>query len=472
MRDRVLDIRWGERRDLALVMSMDMIKHWTQLHAADFDGPNAAARLIWDMSSDEAYHHPGYPVMKTLPNGVSVVCQDGDAIYLDGEGALPEGDRGFLDRMDLKTLEKERLFRCDRSSFEWFAGWLDSKAGKFLTRRESPRDPPNFFVRTLAGRIAAEPGERSAPAHSRPSRICPTPRRSYAPSRSDWSPTSCADGLDLSFMLYLPPGFKAGTRLPAIVWAYPLDYSDAKMAGQVTGSTQTFVNFARLQHLFPLLEGYAVIDNPLMPVVGDSDKIYDTYMDQLVAGAQAAVDKAVELGVVDRDRIGIAGHSHGGLMTANLLAHSDLFRAGAAQRSLQPVPDRVRLSERAPHSLAGARGLRQGLDSVPRGQDQRAAPAHPRRARRQPRYRAPSVGEALRGHPGQRRHGAPGHAAFRIPRLPRSSPRSTSFTRRSRGSTSTSRTLRRAMHVSQPSRTSGLRERVDNASRRATSQWA
>jgi dipeptidyl aminopeptidase/acylaminoacyl peptidase len=115
------------------------------------------------------------------------------------------------------------------------------------------------------------------------------------------------------------------------VWAYPLDYSDAKMAGQVTGSTQTFLTFDRMRHLFPLLDGYAILDNPLMPVVGDANKIYDTYMEQLVAGAQAAVDKAVELGVVDRDRIGIAGHSHGGLMTANLLAHSDLFRAGVAR---------------------------------------------------------------------------------------------------------------------------------------------
>jgi dipeptidyl aminopeptidase/acylaminoacyl peptidase len=329
--DRVLNIIWGERRDLALVISEDMIKHWTQLHAADFDQPKAAARLIWDMSSDEAYHHPGFPVMKTLPNGVRVVLQDGDSIYLDGQGASPEGDRGFLDRMDMKTLEKERLFRCDRSSHESFMAWLDSKAGKFLTRRESPQDPPNFFVRALAGRIAAEPGEAQRASSLEAVTHTPDPTPQLRAITKRLVTYKRADGVDLSFMLYLPPGYKPGTRLPAIVWAYPLDYADAKMAGQVTGSTQTFLTFDRLRHLFLLLDGYAIIDNPLMPVVGDSNKIYDTYMEQLVAGAQAAVDKAVELGVVDRDRIGIAGHSHGGLMTANLLAHSNLFRAGVAR---------------------------------------------------------------------------------------------------------------------------------------------
>jgi len=67
----------------------------------------------------------------------------------------------------------------------------------------------------------------------------------------------------------------------------------------------------------------------------------DTYVEQLIASAQAAVDKVVEMGVTDRDHIGVGGHSYGGFMTANLLAHSRLFRAGFAEsgaynRSLTP----------------------------------------------------------------------------------------------------------------------------------------
>ncbi len=331
IRDRVDFIGWGERPDFALVSSYDMIKHWTQTFVADLDHPAQPPRLLWDMSSDEAYHHPGTPVLRTLPNGARVVLQQDNSIYLDGEGASPEGDRPFLDRLDLASLKTERLFRCDRTSYEMFTDWLNPAAGTFLTRRESPADPPNFFARTLAGAVTAGEGEAVRASSLKPITHLPDPTPQIRGIVKRLVTYKRADGVDLSFTLYLPPGYKEGTRLPAVVWAYPLDYADPKMAGQVTGSTRTFTRFGWPLHLFLLLEGYAVIDNPLMPVVGDPNRIYDTYMEQLVAGAKAAVDKAVELGVVDRDRIGITGHSHGGLMTVNLLAHSDLFRAGVAR---------------------------------------------------------------------------------------------------------------------------------------------
>ena len=137
-----------------------------------------------------------------------------------------------------------------------------------------------------------------------------------------------ADGLDLSFTLYTPPGYQEGTRVPAILYAYPLDYADPSTAGQVAGSQQTFTQLYEYRLL--LLAGYAIIDRAAFPIVGDPKKAYDTYLEQLTADAKAAVDEAVSLGVVDPDRIGVTGHSHGALMTANLVAHSDLFRAGAA----------------------------------------------------------------------------------------------------------------------------------------------
>src|SRR5690606_16756794 len=112
------------------------------------------------------------------------------------------------------------------------------------------------------------------------------------------------------------------------LYAYPLDYADPSKAGQVSGSENTFTRLSNYRLL--LLAGYAIIDNAAFPIVGDPRNAYDTYLSQLVDNATAAVDKAVELGVVDPERIGVTGHSHGALMTANLLAHSDLFRAGVA----------------------------------------------------------------------------------------------------------------------------------------------
>ena len=137
-----------------------------------------------------------------------------------------------------------------------------------------------------------------------------------------------ADGLDLSFTLYTPPGYKEGTRVPTILYAYPLDYADPTTAGQVTGSQETFTRSRNTDCM--LLAGYAIIDDAAFPIIGDPKKAYDTYLDQLVADAKAAVDEAVRLGVADPERIGVTGHSHGALMTVNLVAHSDLFRAGVA----------------------------------------------------------------------------------------------------------------------------------------------
>ncbi|MEO0488031.1 MAG: prolyl oligopeptidase family serine peptidase, partial [Cyanobacteria bacterium J06659_2] len=135
----------------------------------------------------------------------------------------------------------------------------------------------------------------------------------------------------LSFHLYLPPGYEEGMSLPTVLYAYPLEYSGATTAGQVSGSAQRFMRLYGPSPLFFLLQGYAVLDQTAMPVIGDPETAYDTFVPQLVKDAEAAVAKAIEMGVADPDRIGIIGHSHGGLMVANLLAHTDLFQAGIAR---------------------------------------------------------------------------------------------------------------------------------------------
>ena len=140
-----------------------------------------------------------------------------------------------------------------------------------------------------------------------------------------------ADGVQCSFTLYLPPDYKEGTRLPTVVWAYPLEFTDSGTAGQMTGSTQRFTQLIGPSHLFFLLEGYAVLDNATMPVVGAPETVNNTYIEQIVMSAKAAIDKATEMGVTDPARVGVGGHSYGAFMTANLLAHSDLFRAGIAR---------------------------------------------------------------------------------------------------------------------------------------------
>ena len=245
--------------------------------------------------------------------------QTGDSIYLAGQGASPEGDRPFLDRLDLKTLKTERLFRCAEKTYESMVTLLDNEAKTILTEAETSTDPPNYYVRDLAA------GTKRAITQFKD----PAPQLSGV--EKQFVTYERKDGVKLSGTLYLPPGYKKGERLPLLMWAYPREFTDSDTAGQVSGSPYRFTRVTGISHLFLLTQGYAIFDNPAMPIIGPGETANDNYVEQLVASAEAAVNKVVAMGVADRNRIGIGGHSYGAFMTANLLAHSDLFRAGIAR---------------------------------------------------------------------------------------------------------------------------------------------
>jgi dipeptidyl aminopeptidase/acylaminoacyl peptidase len=325
---RYAGLAWSEQPGVALLTEFDHNKHWRRTFIVNVDDAQQKPRLLWDLSTDEKYANPGSPVARQLANGFRVVRLDGDSIYLTGIGSSPDGDRPFLDRLNLKTLKAERLFRSDKSSYERFIGFTGEDARAFLTWHQSPTDPPNAFVRTLGKAQSAPAGEALFASTSAAITHIPDPAPAVRAIQKKLVKYKRADGVDLSFTLYTPPGYKEGTRVPAILYAYPMDFADAAKAGQVSGSQETFTQLRQYRLL--LLAGYAIIDNASFPIVGDPKKAYDTYMEQLVADAKAAVDEAVRLGVADPNRIGVTGHSHGALMTANLVTHSDLFRAGVA----------------------------------------------------------------------------------------------------------------------------------------------
>jgi dipeptidyl aminopeptidase/acylaminoacyl peptidase len=287
------------------------------------DKPAAQAKLIWSRNQQDRYNDPGTPLTRAF-NGQRAVIQNDDWIFLIGSGASAEGDRPFLDLFNLQTLQSERLFRSAADSYETFVALLTDDGKKFITRRESPTEAPNYFVRT-----SSVDDKETAPPRALTNYPDPTP--SLRGIKKQLVTYKRADGVPCSFTLYLPPNYKEGTRLPTVVWAYPLEFNDANTAGQITGSTQRATTIVGPSHLFFLLEGYAVLDNATMPVVGTPETVNNTYIEQIVMSAKAAIDKAVEMGVTDPDRVGVGGHSYGAFMTANLLAHSDLFRAGIAR---------------------------------------------------------------------------------------------------------------------------------------------
>ncbi len=322
-----------ESGGLALVSEYDRDRRWRRTFIINADDPSQPARLLWDMSANEKYKNPGFPIYRPLPNGSWAVMRHNDCIYLQGTGASPEGDRPFIDELNLNTLKTQRLFHCDRSAYEFYLDGFNPVERTFVTRRESPADPPNFFIRTLAKTplTAVPEGEASWASAARAITHFADPTPVLRGITKRIVTYTRADGVPLSFILYLPPGYKPGTQLPTIVDAYPLDYAEKEVAGQIEGTSQRFTTIGGASSLFLVLHGYAVLYNTAMPVVGPPGTAYDTFIEQIVANAKAAIQKAVELGVTDPERVGVMGHSHGALMTANLLAHCDLFRAGVAR---------------------------------------------------------------------------------------------------------------------------------------------
>jgi len=315
-------ILWGEHDGLAFVSDYDRDRRWQRTFLIHADRSPVEPRLVWERSVRDRYRHPGTPLTRALPNGERVLWQTGKFLYLAGAGASAGGDFPFLDKFDLESFKTERLFQSDAQSFEAVVALVsaDPASGvRFITERESPSTPGNYLLRT-----AGREGVTALTQFSDPTpQLRKISKRLVTYQR--------ADGVPLSFTLYLPPDYQPGQRLPTVIWAYPLEYNDADTAGQISGSTNRFTTFGGASHLFFLLRGYAVLDNATMPIVGTPETMNDTFLKQIVDSARAAIDKAVEIGVTDRERVGVGGHSYGAFMTANLLAHSDLFRAGIAR---------------------------------------------------------------------------------------------------------------------------------------------
>ena len=317
--------QFGEKDGMMWFFDYDRDKQRRRIFMTDYRNP-AAVKLISDLNINDRYNDIGSPVTKVLPNGSTVIRQNGDEIFLTGAGASQDGDRPFLRRMNLQTLKTDEIFRSGTEDYETFLGLIDDQALTFLTRKESTVEPPNVYLRS-----GCNPKASCTVPEPRKITDFKDPVPQLRGIRKQLVKYKRADGVDLSFTLYTPPGYKEGTRLPTVVWAYPLEFTDAATAGQVSGSTNRFTQIGGISHLFFLLQGYAVLDDATMPVVGDPETVNDTFIKQIVDSAKAAIDKGVEMGVVDPDRVGVGGHSYGAFMTANLLAHSDLFRAGIAR---------------------------------------------------------------------------------------------------------------------------------------------
>ncbi len=285
--------------------------------------PGIPRTLLGQRSTEDRYGDPGRPATVRNAFGRAVIARspDGTKIFLTGAGASSDGDRPFIDEFDLATKSTRRLWRSAPPHYEEFIAFTDTALTQALMARESPTEPTNYYVRALATG-ALTPLTRF---------VNPLPH--YTGMQHEVLRYKRADGVALSGTLYLPPGWTPDKGpLPTLLWAYPREFQSAETAEQVKATPERFSRISATGPLPFLLAGYAVLNDPAMPIIARAGKKpNDTYREQLVANAQAAVDELVRRGVADPKRIAVGGHSYGAFMTANLLAHSRLFRAGIAR---------------------------------------------------------------------------------------------------------------------------------------------
>ncbi|HFA50523.1 MAG TPA: S9 family peptidase [Bacteroidetes bacterium] len=290
--------------------------------------------VLFDRSYEDRYGDPGSFETRVNKYGkyVLLTADNGQSLYLTGQGASPEGNRPFVDKFNLGNKETERLWRSEAPYYEYPLFIIDAEKGTVMTRRETNTEPPNYFIRNL------KTGQLTQLTHFK------NPFEPLKGVDKELIKFKRKDGIEMSGTLYLPAGYdkEKDGPLPMLMWAYPREYKSASAASQVTTSPHAFIRTSWASPTLWVAQGYAVFSNVSMPVVGEGDEEpNETFVEQLGMNAEAAINKVVKMGVADKDKIAIGGHSYGAFMTANLLAHTDLFaagiaRSGAYNRTLTP----------------------------------------------------------------------------------------------------------------------------------------
>ncbi len=331
--NRYRGVMWGDEKT-ALITDGWWKTRRTATYLINPSGGSESRKMIFDRSTEDYYGNPGNFLQKRNHlNSYSLwFSADKKKLYLEGEGFSPDGNRPFLDEFDLKTHKTKRLWQADGvSTYETIARVVNPESKQLITSIESQTEIPNYYLRT--GKALRKLTNFTNPYASFLQEI--TKERVHYKR---------ADGVDLSATLYLPASYnkEKDGPLPMLMWAYPREFKDAQQAGQIKESPHTFVQLYYGSPVYWVARGFAVLDDADFPIIGEGKtEPNDTFIDQLVANAAAAIDFAAGRGVADRSRVAIGGHSYGAFMTANLLAHSDLFaagiaRSGAYNRTLTP----------------------------------------------------------------------------------------------------------------------------------------
>ncbi|MDR6157404.1 dipeptidyl aminopeptidase/acylaminoacyl peptidase [Chryseobacterium sp. SLBN-27] len=295
---------------------------------------NGESKVIDDRNYQDVYNDPGNFNTTKNQYGRYVVDMKGGKSYLIGAGFTKDGQHPFLDEMDMKTLKKKRLYTSNlKNAKEEIIDILNPAKGEILTTQQSSSQYPNYYRKNIKSN------------KSEPVTQFDNPFESIKDVYKEVITYKRNDGVTLTGTLYLPAGYdrKSKTeKLPLLIWAYPTEYKDKNTAGQNTQNPNDFTFPYYGSFVYWTTKGYAVLDDAAFPIIGEGKtEPNDTFIPQLVANAEAAINAVDQLGYIDRKKVAVGGHSYGAFMTANLLTHSKLFacgiaRSGAYNRTLTP----------------------------------------------------------------------------------------------------------------------------------------
>lgn len=288
-----------------------------------FNSVTGAIDSLFERSSNDAYSDIGTPMTHDNKYGEPVlILLNNKDLVLRSQGSSPEGDMPFIQTFDISNGNKKMLWRSVAPYYETVVTAIDPAKGTYLTSKESPTEAPNYYIRNINDKTAVAITDFKNPYPQ----LEGIKKEKISYKRDD--------GINLTGNLYLPKGYdpKKDKPLPVVMWAYPIEYKSANDAAQVRGSKYTFTRINYGSPIFWVTQGYAVLDNAEMPIVGEGSKEpNDNFIPQLYLNAHAAIQKLADLGVGDSTRVAVGGHSYGAFMTANLLAHTNLFKAGIAR---------------------------------------------------------------------------------------------------------------------------------------------
>ena len=293
---------------------------------------NKKPKIIIDRNYQDRYNDPGSFVKRRNFYGKLILAVNENNLFLMGDGFRDDGQFPFIDKVDLNSLKKVRLYESSFKDKKEDLLDFEVDNNMILTRIESASEYPNYFFRDLKTDSLIKITDFENPFLS----IMNVSKEVIEYKRSD--------GIDLSATLYLPKGYDINKKkkLPMIMWAYPREFKDNKSASQITQNKNEFTFPYWGSPIYWLTRGYVVLDDVSFPIIGEGDtQPNDNFRKQLVDNASSAINRVYELGYIDKEKVAIGGHSYGAFMVANLLSHSKLFaagiaRSGAYNRTLTP----------------------------------------------------------------------------------------------------------------------------------------